>query len=67
MTREEAKELLPVIKAFADGKAIQFRTKNRPWVNLLDDNLEICELFKYRIKPDYQELSTSDDWEIMIK
>ena len=67
MTREEAKELLPVIKAFADGKAIQFRTKNRPWVNLLDNNLEICELFKYRIKPDYQELSTSDDWEIMIK
>lgn len=53
MTREEAKELLPVIKAFADGKAIQFRTKSRPWVNLLDDNLEICELFKYRIKPDY--------------
>lgn len=50
MTREEAKELLPIIQAFAEGKTIQVRTNNRPWFDLLDNKLEICELFKYRIK-----------------
>ena len=28
MTREEAKELLPVIQAFAEGKTIQFRERD---------------------------------------
>ena len=51
LTREKAKEMLPVIQAFAEGKAIQFRTKNRPWFDLLDNKLVICELFEYRIKP----------------
>ena len=31
MTREEAKELLPIIQAFAEGKAIQFKTKYVDW------------------------------------
>ena len=36
MTREEAKELLPIIQAFTEGKTIQFRTNNRSWVDLLE-------------------------------
>lgn len=54
MTREEAKEPLPIIQAFAEGKAIQFRTDNRPWVDLLDNKLTICGVFEYRIKPESQ-------------
>lgn len=27
MTREEAKELLPVLQAFAEGKEIEYRSK----------------------------------------
>ena len=54
MTREEAKELLPIIQAFTEGKAIQFRTENRPWVDLLDNKLTICGVFEYRIKPESQ-------------
>ena len=45
MTRELVKELLPIIKAFAEGKTIQFRTNNRSWVDLVDNNLEINVLF----------------------
>lgn len=52
MTREEAKKMLPVIQAFANGKTIQGRTKNRPWFDLLDNKLEMCGLFEYRIKPE---------------
>ena len=52
MTRELVKELLPIIKAFAEGKTIQFRTNNRSWVDLVDNNLEINVLFEYRIKPE---------------
>ena len=52
MTREDAKKLLPIIQAFADGKTIQGRTKNRPWFDLLDNKLEMCGLFEYRIKPE---------------
>ena len=52
MTREEAKELLPIIQAFTEGKPIQFRTNNRSWVDLLDNDIEINALFEYRIKPE---------------
>ena len=70
MTREEAKELLPIIKAFAEGKAIQFRTENRPWIDLLDNKLERCELFEYRIKPEqtYRPFKTKEEcWNEMHK
>ena len=52
MTREEVKELLPIMQAFAEGKSIQMRTKNRPWFDVLDDKLEIGKIFEYRIKPE---------------
>ena len=52
MTREEAKELLPIIQAWAKGKSIQVRTENRPWFDLLDNRLVIGKIFEYRIKPE---------------
>ena len=45
MTREEAKEMLPIMQAYAEGKTIQFRTNNRSWVDLLDNDIEINALF----------------------
>ena len=70
MTREEAKELLPIIQAFAEGKTIQFKTKDRPWFDLLDNNLEMREVFKYRIKPEpkYRPFKSQKEcWEEMHK
>ena len=70
MTREEAKELLPIIQAFAEGKTIQGRTKNRPWFDLLNNKLEMCGLFEYRIKPEpkYRPFNNSKEcWEEMQK
>ena len=50
MTREEAKELLPIIQAFAEGKTIQYETREG-WIDLDTLNPHSAVLSKYRIKP----------------
>ena len=70
MTRAEVKELLPIMQAFAEGKSIQMRTKNRPWFDVLDDKLEISKIFEYRIKPEpkYRPFKTKEEcWDEMHK
>ena len=70
MIREEIKELLPIMQAFAEGKSIQMRTKNRPWFDVLDDKLEIDKIFEYRIKPEpkYRPFKTKEEcWDEMHK
>ena len=68
MTREEAKELLPIIQAFAEGKTIQVWT-NDTWV----DEEYPCffeELSQFRIKPEskYRAFKTQKEcWEEMHK
>ena len=63
MTREEAKKLLPIMQAFAEGKTIEYRTNNRSWVDLLDNDIEINALFEYRIKPEpkYRPFRTQEE------
>jgi len=34
MTRENAKKLLPIITAYAEGKAIEFRDKENNWLDI---------------------------------
>ena len=51
MTREEAKQLLPVIQAFADGKTIEFLNARNMWEEL-EDVLFCREPKYYRIKPE---------------
>ena len=50
MTREETKQLLPIIQAFAEGKEIECREEDK-WYKVL----EICNEMNpqdYRIKPE---------------
>lgn len=50
MTREDIKAMLPVLQAFAEGKEIESRVKDK-WYRVL----EICNETNpqdYRIKPD---------------
>lgn len=71
MTREEAKELLSIIQAFAEGKTIQVRINNNDtWTDLLDNKLEISKLFEYRIKPEpkYRPFKNKEEcWNEMLK
>ena len=69
MTKEEAKKLLPVIKAFAEGKTIQYETRDG-WIDLdaLYPHSDI--LSKYRIKPEqkYRPFKSQEEcWEEMLK
>ena len=72
MTREEAKELLPVIKAFAEGKPIQDKIEGvTDWVDTDEINLEYEGLkIKHRIKPEpkYRPFKTQEEcWNEMLK
>ena len=68
MTREEAKELLPIIKAFAEGKAIQYKNKYVDWIET--DCPIWAKESQYRIKPEskYRPFKTHGEcWNEMLK
>ena len=71
MTREEIKELLPIMQAFAEGKAIQFRKKGTSeWVDFYEDDLRVSSAYYYRIKsePKYRPFKTQEEcWKEMLK
>ena len=70
MTKEEAKELLPIIQAFAEGKTIEI-CDNRGWRDLIIDSPKFdCEPSCYRIKPEskYRPFKNADEcWTEMQK
>ena len=64
MTREEAKELLPIIQAFADGNTIQIK-KEGDWLEV-GENTEVYfseSPSDYRIKPEskYRPFKTQEE------
>lgn len=69
MNRQQAKELLPIIQAFAEGKTIQYYyTKPTPhWEDVLPNQIVdfINHPSKYRIKPE-PEYHPSKDGDIMM-
>ena len=72
MTREEAKELLPVIKAFADGKEIQYRNSFNEWIDIKkNEGLSFIKTpLDYRIKPEsrYRPFKSQEEcWNEMLK
>ena len=72
MTREEAKELLPIIQAFAAGKQIQDAIEGlTDWVDTDEINLEYeGQKIKHRIKPElkYRPFKTKEEcWNEMLK
>lgn len=71
MTREEIKELLPIMQAWAEGKIIQFRKKGTvEWVDLYEDDLRVSSAYHYRIKPEpkYRHFKSQEEcWNEMLK
>lgn len=65
MTREEAKELLPIIQAFVEGKQIQDAIEGlTDWVDTDEINLEYeGQKIKHRIKPEikYRPFKTKEE------
>lgn len=68
MTREEAKELLPIIQAWAEGKNIQYLSDGE-WRDINQADVT-CYPDKYRIKPEpkYRPFKTKEEcWNEMMK
>lgn len=68
MTREQAKRLLPIIQAFAEGRTIQYKNEYGLWIEI---DCPIWSKFcQYRIKPEakYRPFKTQEEcWEEMLK
>ena len=62
MTREQAKELLPIIQAFAEGKTIQFFSLEKKWVDREYPNFD-DDPSNYRIKqePKYRTFANAKE------
>lgn len=68
MTREEVKELLPIVKAFAEGRTIQLFGRDG-WTDL-DKNFIFDINYRYRIKPEtkYRPFANEEEcWRVMQK
>ena len=70
MTREEAKELLPIIQAWAEGKSIQYQTDSESWSDITKDLYPCNHPSLYRIKPEpkYRPFKSYEEcWHEMLK
>ena len=71
MTREEVKEMLPVLQAFADGKTIESRCikgDKSLWYD--DEDPSFDNDFEYRIKPEQRYrpfMDSKECWQEMQK
>ena len=68
MTREEAKELLPVFKAFAEGKTIQMFYKNE-WITLSEFDFDkYPKIYRIKTESKYRPFETQEEcWQEMLK
>lgn len=73
MNRQQAKELLPIIQAFADGKAIEVRSNSKynpgEWIETTTPTFDI-KSHEYRIKPKpkYRPFKDAEEcWQEMQK
>ena len=68
MTREEAKELLPIMQAFVDGKKIEYSNDGEDWIETETPTWDTDHV--YRIKPEikYRPFKTQEEcWNEMLK
>lgn len=73
MLRQQAKELLPIIQAYAEGKTIQVKASDNLWYEYNGNNNKLkfdSDPQNYRIKPEpkYRPFKTDEEcWEEMLK
>ena len=68
MTREQAKELLPIIQAYAEGKTIEYSYDGEHWERN-DAPVWDCDvMFRIKPQPKYRPFKTQEEcWEEMLK
>ena len=68
MTREEAKELLPIIQAYTEGKTIQFLDGGK-WADVYEtDFYQSPDIYRIKPEPKYRPFKTKEEcWNEMQK
>lgn len=68
MTREQAKELLPIIQAYAEGKTIEYSYDGEHWERN-DAPVWDCDvMFRIKPEPKYRPFKTQEEcWSEMLK
>ena len=68
MTREETKELLPFIHAYAEGKNIQYLDSDFNWQDFDDDDCSIGISYRIKLEPKYRPFKSQEEcWQEMLK
>lgn len=73
MNRKEAKELLPIIQAFSEGRVIEFSSitdVSKAWREVTDFPIGMIKNFKFRIKPEpkYRPFANAEEcWTEMLR
>ena len=68
MTREEAKELLPIIQAFAEGKTIEFMLTDGDWQVANSPTWRSGLTYRIKPEPKYRPFKNNAEcWEEMQK
>ena len=68
MTREEAKELLPIMQAFAEGKTVEYRESGGAWKVAHTPTWSSCLFYRIKPEPRYRPFKTQEEcWQEMLK
>ena len=73
MNREQAKELLPIIQAFAEGKTIQVKSSDGLWYCREGENCEFNfnadpQVYRIKSEPKYRPFANAEEcWQEMQK
>ena len=68
MTREEAKQLIPIIQAYAEGKTIQFQNGGK-WYDVYETDFhQSPDIYRIKPEPKYRPFKTKEEcWNEMLK
>lgn len=61
MTREEAKKLLPIMQAFAEGKTIEYRGCDGAWKVAQTPTWSSCLFYRIKPEPKYRPFKTQEE------
>ena len=68
MTREESKELLPIMQAFAEGKTIEYRAYGGAWKVAHTPTWSSHLIYRIKPEPKYRPFRTRGEcWDEMLK
>ena len=68
MTREEAKELLPIMQAYVDGKQIQWKHISGMWMDITEPLWDNKTSYRVKPEPKCRPFKNTDEcWQEMLK